>query len=47
MPLIQFTHNHSDHSTDRGFQFEFLCDKCSGKMPASAKFCPSCRAKQG
>jgi len=28
MPLIQFTHNHSDHSTDRGFQFEFFCDKC-------------------
>jgi hypothetical protein len=27
MPLIQFTHNHSDHSTDRGFQFEFFCDK--------------------
>jgi len=28
MGLIQFTRNHSDHSTDRGFQFEFFCDKC-------------------
>jgi len=28
MALIQFTKNHSDHSTDRGFQFEFYCDKC-------------------
>jgi len=28
MALIQFTRNHSDHSTDRGFQFEFFCDKC-------------------
>ena len=28
MALIQFTKNHSDHSTDRGFQFEFFCDKC-------------------
>jgi len=28
MSMIQFTRNHSDHSTDRGFQFEFFCDKC-------------------
>jgi hypothetical protein len=28
MALIQFTKNHADHSTDRGFQFEFFCDKC-------------------
>lgn len=28
MALIQFTRNHSDHSTDRGFQFEFFCDRC-------------------
>ena len=25
---IQFTRNNSDHSTDRGFQFEFFCDRC-------------------
>lgn len=23
-----FTRNHSDHSNDTGFQFEFFCDKC-------------------
>jgi len=28
MGLIQFTRNHSDHSTDRGYQFEFFCDRC-------------------
>jgi membrane protease subunit (stomatin/prohibitin family) len=28
MALIQFTRNHSDHSTDRGYQFEFFCDRC-------------------
>jgi Double zinc ribbon len=28
MALIQFTRNHTDHSTDRGFQFEFFCDRC-------------------
>lgn len=28
MALIQFTRNHNDHSTDKGFQFEFLCDRC-------------------
>lgn len=28
MALIQFTKNHTDHSTDRGFQFEFFCDRC-------------------
>jgi len=25
---IQFTSNYSDHSTDRGFQFEFFCSRC-------------------
>jgi DNA-directed RNA polymerase subunit M/transcription elongation factor TFIIS len=25
---IQFTSNYTDHSTDRGFQFEFTCDRC-------------------
>ena len=28
MALIQFVRNHSDHSTERGFQFEFHCDRC-------------------
>jgi hypothetical protein len=28
MALIQFTRNHSDHSTDKGYQFEFNCDRC-------------------
>ncbi len=28
MALIQFTRNHRDGSTDRGFQFEFFCDRC-------------------
>ena len=28
MALIQFTRNHNDSSTDQGFQFEFLCDRC-------------------
>ena len=28
MPLIQFTKNHTDHSTDKGYQFEFFCDRC-------------------
>ena len=28
MPLIKFTRNHEDLSTDRGYQFKFFCDKC-------------------
>jgi hypothetical protein len=28
MALIQFTRNQSDHSTDKGYQFEFFCDRC-------------------
>ncbi len=28
MGLIQFTRNHEDLSTDRGYQFKFFCDKC-------------------
>ena len=28
MPLIQFTRNYRDLSTDTGFQFEFYCDRC-------------------
>jgi hypothetical protein len=25
---IQFTRNYNDLSTNRGFQFEFFCDRC-------------------
>ncbi len=28
MALIQFTRNQHDHSTDKGYQFEFFCDRC-------------------
>jgi hypothetical protein len=28
MQHIPFTNNHSDHSTDKGFRFEFFCAKC-------------------
>jgi hypothetical protein len=28
MPLMQLTRDHADHSTDRGYQFEFFCDRC-------------------
>jgi len=28
MALIKFVRNHNDLSTDRGFQFEFFCDRC-------------------
>jgi membrane protease subunit (stomatin/prohibitin family) len=28
MDAIEFTRNYNDHSTDRGFQFEFHCDRC-------------------
>jgi Double zinc ribbon len=28
MALIQFTENYEDLSTDQGYQFKFLCDKC-------------------
>jgi hypothetical protein len=29
MTTIKFVRNHSDLSTDRGFQFEFYCDRCN------------------
>jgi hypothetical protein len=33
MAMIEFVRNHTDHSTDRGYQFEFRCDHCySGYM---------------
>lgn len=28
MAKISFTNNYTDHSTDTGFQFEFVCDRC-------------------
>lgn len=28
MSKIEFTRNYSDQSTDKGFQFEFYCDRC-------------------
>ncbi|MEW6368989.1 MAG: zinc ribbon domain-containing protein [Acidobacteriota bacterium] len=28
MGVIQFTKNHEDLSTDRGYQFKFICDRC-------------------
>jgi hypothetical protein len=28
MALMRFTRNHEDLSSDRGYQFRFLCDKC-------------------
>ncbi|MFQ6101058.1 MAG: zinc ribbon domain-containing protein [Anaerolineae bacterium] len=28
MGLIKFVRNYNDESTERGFQFEFLCDRC-------------------
>jgi len=28
MALIQFVRNYKDESTERGFQFEFFCDRC-------------------
>lgn len=35
MATIAFTKNHSDHSNNTGFQFEFFCDKCgNGRMSA-------------
>ena len=37
MPLIQFTRNHTDHSTDRGYQFEFFCDRCGNGFMSEFK----------
>lgn len=39
MSVIEFTANHEDLSTDRGFQFKFYCDRCgNGYM---SRFQPS------
>ncbi|MFY9562138.1 MAG: zinc ribbon domain-containing protein [Terriglobales bacterium] len=45
MALIQFTRNHTDHSTDKGYQFEFFCDRCGTKFESGTKFCPECGNK--
>ena len=37
MALIQFTKNHSDHSTDKGYQFEFFCDRCGNGFMSEFK----------
>ncbi|MGZ4872573.1 MAG: zinc ribbon domain-containing protein [Candidatus Angelobacter sp.] len=37
MALIQFTRNHTDHSTDKGFQFEFFCDRCGNGFMSEYK----------
>lgn len=37
MPLIQFTRNHTDHSTDKGYQFEFFCDRCGNGFMSEFK----------
>ena len=37
MALIQFTRNHTDHSTDKGYQFEFFCDRCGNGFVSEFK----------
>jgi membrane protease subunit (stomatin/prohibitin family) len=37
MSLIQFTRNHHDHSTDKGYQFEFYCDRCGNGFMSEFK----------
>ena len=34
---IEFTRNYKDLSTDRGFQFEFLCDRCGSGFRSKFK----------
>ena len=59
MPVIEFTDNYQDLSTDQGFQFKFHCERCGDGFMSSfqtntigvagpgAKFCDECGAKQG
>jgi hypothetical protein len=35
MAMIRFTSNVTDHSTDKGYQFEFHCDKCGNGVMSS------------
>lgn len=37
MTLIQFTRNHTNHSTDKGYQFEFFCDRCQNGFRSEFK----------
>lgn len=37
MPHIEFTGNHEDLSTDRGYQFKFYCEKCGNGYMSSFK----------
>src|SRR5512143_459464 len=37
MALIQFTRNHTDHSTDKGYQFEYFCDRCGNGFMSEFK----------
>jgi hypothetical protein len=37
MSLIQFTRNHTDHSTDKGYQFDFFCDRCGNGFMSEFK----------
>lgn len=37
MALIQFTRNYNDHSTDKGYQFEFFCDRCHNGFTSEFK----------
>jgi membrane protease subunit (stomatin/prohibitin family) len=37
MALVQFTRNHTDHSTDKGYQFEFFCDRCGNGFMSEFK----------
>jgi membrane protease subunit (stomatin/prohibitin family) len=37
MAVIQFTRNHTDHSTDKGYQFEFFCDRCGNGFMSEFK----------
>ena len=37
MALIKFTRNYNDLSTDRGFQFEFFCDRCGSGYQSTFK----------
>jgi hypothetical protein len=34
---IEFTSNYKDLSTDRGFQYEFVCDRCGGGVRTTFK----------
>ncbi len=37
LSLIQFTRNYTDHSTDKGCQFEFFCDRCGNGFRSEFK----------